>query len=137
VITVNTLDTFLLLHAGFMIIGFLSMVSGASAAMFMRRKRGWLRVHKGAGFFGTFCVLSGVVAAVSMITLSAGEHFRITHHFVGLITAAVAVFTPLLGIVQFKVKDQAAHIRSLHRWSGRVTLLVAFVAVGSGLLIIL
>jgi len=137
VITVNTLDTFLLLHAGFMIIGFLSMVSGASAAMFMRRKRWWLRVHKGAGFFGTFCVLSGVVAAVSMITLSAGEHFRITHHFVGLITAAVAVFTPLLGIVQFKVKGQAVRIRAMHRWFGRVTLIVAFVAVGSGLLIIL
>ena len=136
-ITVNTLDTFLLLHAGFMIIGFLSMVSGASIAMFMRRKRWWLRFHKGAGFFGTFCVLAGVVAAVSMITLSAGEHFRITHHYVGLITAAVAVFTPLLGIVQFKVKDQAVNVRSLHRWSGRVTLLVAFVAVGSGLLIIL
>ena len=132
----NTLDTFLLLHAGFMIIGFLSMVTGASVAMFMRRKRWWLRFHKGAGFFGTFCLLAGVVAAVSMIVLSAGEHFRITHHYVGLITAAIAVLTVLLGIVQFKVKDQAVRIRSMHRWSGRVSLLVAFIAVGSGLLII-
>lgn len=133
----NAPDTLLLLHAGFMIVGFLSMVTGASAAMFMRRKGWWLRFHKGAGFFGTFCVLSGFVAAVSMIALSAGEHFRITHHYVGLITAAIAVFTLLLGIVQFKVKDQAARIRSIHRWSGRFTLLMAFVAVGSGLLIIL
>jgi hypothetical protein len=134
---VNTLDSFLLLHAGFMIMGFLSMVTGASAAMFMRRKAWWLRLHKRAGFFGTFCILAGFVAAVSMIALSAGEHFRITHHYVGLITAAFAVLTPLLGIVQFKVRDQAARIRVIHRWSGRVTLLVAFVAVGSGLLIIL
>ncbi len=136
-ITVNTLDAFLLLHAGFMIIGFLSMVTGASAAMFMRRKAWWFRFHKGAGFFGTYCILAGVVASVSMIALSAGEHFRITHHYVGLITAAVGVCTLLLGIVQFKVKDQAARIRSIHRWSGRFTLLMAFVAVGSGLLIIL
>jgi hypothetical protein len=133
---VNALDTLLLLHAGFMIIGFLSMVTGASAAMFMRRKRWWLRFHKGAGFFGVFCVLSGFVAAVSMIAISAGEHFRITHHYFGLITAVVAILTPLLGIVQFKVKDQAARIRAIHRWSGRFTLLMAFVTVVSGLLIV-
>ena len=132
----NALDTLLLLHAGFMIIGFLSMVTGASAAMFMRRKRWWLRFHKGAGFFGVFCVLSGFVAAVSMIAISAGEHFRITHHYFGLITAVVAILTPLLGIVQFKVKDQAARIRAIHRWSGRFTLLMAFVTVVSGLLIV-
>jgi hypothetical protein len=120
-----------------MILGFLSMVTGACAAMFMRRKGWWLRFHKGAGFFGTFCVFSGFMAAVSMIVLSAGEHFRITHHYFGLITAAAAVFTPLLGIVQFKVKGQAARIRAIHRWSGRLTLLMAFVTVASGLLIIL
>ena len=135
--TVNAPDTLLLLHAGFMIVGFLSMVTGASAAMFMRRKGWWLRFHKGAGFFGTFCVLSGFVAAISMIAVSGGEHFRITHHYVGFITAALAVFTPLWGVVQFKVRDKAARIRSIHRWSGRVTLLMAFVSVGSGLLIIL
>ncbi|MCX5842209.1 MAG: hypothetical protein NT022_00390 [Deltaproteobacteria bacterium] len=133
----NTLDTLLLLHAGFMVIGFLSMVVGASAAMLMRRKAWWLRLHKRAGFFGTFCVLSGFVAAVAMIDLSGGEHFRITHHYVGFITAALAVFTPLLGVVQLKVRDKAARIRPIHRWSGRVTLLMAFMAVGSGLLIIL
>lgn len=133
----NALDTLLLFHAGFMIIGFLSMATGASVAMFMRRKRWWLRVHKGAGFLGTFCILAGFAAAVSMVALSSGEHFRITHHYAGLVTAACAVLTPFLGIVQFKVKNQAARIGSIHRWSGRATLLVAFVTVGSGLMIIL
>jgi hypothetical protein len=135
--TVNTLDALFLLHAGFMIVGSSSMVTGASAAMFMRRKRWWLRFHKGAGFFGIFCVLSGFVAAVSMIALSTGEHFRITHHYAGLITVTFAVLTLLLGIVQFKVRDQAARIRAIHRWTGRVTLLMVFFTVVSGLLIIL
>jgi len=134
---VNAPDTLLFIHAGFMIIGFLSMVAGASAAMFMRRKGWWLRFHKGAGFFGTTCVLSGFIAAVSMIALSAGEHLQITHHYLGFITVVVAVLTPLLGILQFKVKGQAVRIRVMHRWSGSITLLAAFVTVGSGLLIII
>ena len=113
------------------------MVAGASAAMFMRRKGWWLRFHKGAGFFGTTCVLAGFIAAVSMIALSAGEHLQITHHYLGFITVVVAVLTPLLGILQFKVKGQAVRIRVMHRWSGSITLLAAFVTVGSGLLIII
>lgn len=133
----TALDTLLVLHVGLMIVGFLSMVMGASAAMFMRRKGWWFRFHKGAGFFGAFCILSGVAAAVSMIALSAGKHFRIIHHFVGLITTVAVVLTPLMGVVQVKVKDQAARIRAIHRWSGRLTLLMAFVTVVSGLLIII
>ncbi len=120
-----------------MLIGFLSMVAGASAAMFMRRRVWWLRFHKGAGFFGTTCVLAGFIAAVSMIALSGGEHLQITHHFLGVMTSAVAVVTPLLGISQFKVKGQVAHIRAVHRWSGRFTLLSALVTVISGLQMII
>lgn len=133
----NAPETLLFLHAGFMILGFLSMVTGACAAMFMRRKVWWLKFHKGAGFCGAICVFSGFVAAVSMIALSEGEHFRIIHHYFGLITAAFAFLTPLLGMLQFKVRDRAARIRTTHRWSGRVTLLLSLVTVVSGLLIIL
>jgi len=135
--TLNATDALFYLHAGFMILGFLSMVTGASAAMFMRRKGWWFRFHKGAGYMGSLSILFGFTAALSMVTLMNGKHFEILHTYFGLATVVSAVVTPLLGIFQFKVKDQAARIRTMHRWSGRFTLLMAFVTVASGLLIIL
>lgn len=136
-ITLHAIDALFYLHAGFMVLGFLSMVTGASAAMFMRHKGWWFRFHKRAGYTGSLSILFGFTAALSMVTLMNEKHFGILHTYLGLATVVCAVVTPLLGIFQFKVKDQAARIRAIHRWSGRFTLLVAFVTVASGLLIIL
>lgn len=123
-------------HAGFMITGLLLMITGASAAMFMRRRRWWLRFHKAAGFGGLICVLSGFAAAITMITLSGEEHFEIAHTYIGLITVVFTIVTPLLGAVQFKMKGQAGRISAMHRWSGRFTLLMTSVTVVSGLIVI-
>jgi cytochrome c biogenesis protein ResB len=119
-----------------MITGLLLMMAGAWVAMFMRRRRWWFRFHKTAGLGGPICVLCGFAAAMTMITLSGGEHFAIPHTYIGLITAVFAIATPLLGAVQITIKGQERRIRAMHRWSGRFTLLMASATAVSGLLII-
>jgi hypothetical protein len=130
---VDLIGSLLYFHAGFMLAGFFSMMSGATAAMFLRRKRWWLRFHKAAGILGAASVLFGLVAVISMITFSGGEHFGGTHTYLGAVTAIFTVVTPLLGTLQFKVQGYSGEIRVMHRWSGRFTLLFAVITIISGL----
>jgi hypothetical protein len=132
----NLIGSLLYVHAGFMLAGFFSMMSGATVAMFLRRKRWWLRFHKAVGILGVVSVLFGLAAVISMITFSGGEHFEGAHTYLGAVTAIFAVVTPVLGTLQFSVKVHSAKIRAMHRWSGRVTLLFAVVTIITGLQIV-
>lgn len=127
------IGSLLYVHAGLMLAGFLSMMAGALAAMFLRSKRWWLRVHKTAGILGVLSVLVGLAAVIFMITLSGGEHFTVTHAYIGAVTAVCAAATPVLGNLQFKMKSHSTKIRMTHRWSGRFTLLFAIVTIITGL----
>jgi hypothetical protein len=132
----DLVGSLLYVHAGFMLAGFFSMTTGASAAMFLRRKRWWLRFHKTAGILGTVSVFVGLAAVIFMVTLSGEEHFSVTHTYIGAMTAVFAVITPVIGALQFRVKSHSAKIRIMHRWSGRFTLLFAVVTIIDGLQIV-
>lgn len=120
-------------HSGFMVTGFLLMMTGIAIAVFMRRRRWWLKLHKAAGTLTAFFFLSGFTSGVIMVAVSAGEHFRLVHHYLGLLTTAMAVLTAVFGYLQFRMKVSTGKMRPLHRWSGRVTLILACVTVVSGL----
>lgn len=104
--------------------GFLLMISGVAIAIFMRRKKWWLKLHRTAGSLAVICFLCGFASAILMVALSTGEHFKVYHAYLGLVTMALILPTPFLGYLQF---------RTVHRWSGRVTLVFACMAVVSGL----
>jgi len=129
-------ESLLFFHAGFVCAGFFSMISGVSAAMYVRRKRWWLAFHRTAGLLGSGAILFGACAAVSMVALSLGEHFRIGHTYLGAATAVCAIAVPVLGFLQFKAGVRSGMIRAMHRWSGRFTLLIAFVTILTGLRLI-
>lgn len=119
------------IHAGCMLAGFLSMAVGAATAMFMRDKPWWFRVHRRFGIAGAMCVLLGFMAALFMVSRQTGQHFAVPHTWLGLATILFVLGTYTLGVTQLKRK--AVRMRSLHRWSGRVTLALLFLNVVSGL----
>ena len=127
------IGSLLYFHAGFMLAGFFSMMSGAAVAMFLRRNKWWLRFHKAVGILGAGSVLFGLAAVISMITFSGGEHFEAPHTYLGAVAILFAVVTPVLGTLQFSVKVHSAKIRAMHRWSGRFTVLFLFITIISGL----
>ena len=129
----DLVGSLLYIHAGFMLAGFFSMTTGAVAAIFLRRSRWWLRLHKTAGILGVLSVLIGLAAVIFMIALSGGEHFNVTHAYIGAMTVVFAAVTPVLGALQFKVKSHSAKIRIMHRWSGRFTLMFAIITIATGL----
>jgi uncharacterized membrane protein YidH (DUF202 family) len=121
------------LHTGAMGAGFLLMAAGAGIARFHRQQRWWLKTHKTFGMTGSFVMLLGLVAAFLMVDQNGSGHVRVPHAWGGLTMIFFAFMTPVLGQLQFKVREKAKQLREKHRWSGRVTLIVGLAAILSGL----
>jgi len=120
-------------HAGLMVGGFLLMATGVTAAMFFRKKRWWLKLHRLAGVAGTCAFFLGVAMAFLMVAQAGEAHLKMPHAWLGTAVFLLAVVTPGLGQLQFRWKEKAQKIRALHRWSGRLTLAAAALNIFSGL----
>ncbi|HEU19346.1 MAG TPA: hypothetical protein ENO00_08245 [Deltaproteobacteria bacterium] len=120
-------------HAGFMAAAIILMMSGAVIVRFFKEKRWWLTVHRRTGLAGSFCVIIGFAGAFAMVSLFEGSHLSVPHAYIGLISFLIALLTPALGIMQFRLRHQAASIRKMHRLSGWTTLLLMSTAIASGL----
>jgi uncharacterized membrane protein len=120
-------------HAVLMIMGLLLLSTGMLIARYMKNRHWWLRAHKMMGISGAIVVISGLVMAIYMVSLSTGVHFRVPHAYLGPIIIIFVVMTPILGYAQFKSVSEAVKIRTIHRWSGRITLALILLNIISGL----
>ncbi len=126
----------LVLHAGFMIAGLVLMTAGVTVARLMRKRPWWLRGHRGLGACGSLSVLCGLSAAVAMVAGFGGPHFQVPHAWVGALAALFAAATPVLGQLQFILKERRAEARQLHRPAGATTLLHLIPNTLSGLVLV-
>jgi hypothetical protein len=121
------------LHAGAMGTGFLLMAIGVGIARYQRQQRWWLIGHKTFGITGSCMLLPGLVAAFLMVDPDGGGHVRVPHAWGGLVTILFAFMTPVLGQLQFKIREKAKSLREKHRWSGRITLIGGLITILLGL----
>lgn len=122
-------------HAGLVIAGFIVAAAGITVARYMKRKSWWLATHRGLASAGIFLILSGIIVAIIKVKLRGGSHLAFPHAYVGAAIFVFALLTPLLGVLQFRIRQQAARIRIMHRWSGRLLILLLALNVLSGLII--
>jgi uncharacterized membrane protein YidH (DUF202 family) len=115
-----------------MVVGVLFFISGISVAIFMRKKQRWLKWHRGLAMTGSGFILLGFVMAILMVSFAGKSHFAVPHAYLGIFTVFFAALTPLLGILQFRVKAKA-RIRAIHRWSGRSLFFLAILTGIAGL----
>jgi hypothetical protein len=107
-------------HVVLMAAGSVTVAAAIFIAMMLRQRRLWLRLHRGAGLSGTVLILSGGAAAAAAITVTAGEHLRSPHTWIGALTIAAAVATPIIGFLQFKIRRRVEILRVCHRIGGRI-----------------
>jgi len=112
------------------------MAAGMVIARTMKQKAWWLKAHRTLGIAGALILWTGVIMAIIVIDRSGGLHFNIPHAYAGLAVAMLAVATPAAGQMQFKIRAWALKLRTLHRWSGRLTLTLAGVNIILGLLML-
>ena len=120
-------------HGGFMVTGFSLMAAGFAVARFLRKKRFWLRTHRALGLSGASSIGLGFLTALYMVSDFGGDHFAVLHAYVGAVTVFLSAMTPTLGQLPFVLRSRAAEIRTWHRWSGAMTLLMVFLTILSGL----
>ncbi len=102
-------------------IGFLFIFSAVLTARFMRRRKGWLSLHKSLGIIGAVLILMGMIVAVIMVSSFYQIYLaKESHAYLGLIIALMVTYMPFLGYLQIKKRDSS--LRALHRWSGRIIL---------------
>jgi hypothetical protein len=120
-------------HVALMAAGSVMVAAAVLIAATQRRKRGWLRFHRGAGLSGAVLILTGGAAVVAAVTLDGREHLRSPHTWFGALTIAAAVATPLLGFLQFKIRERAESLRATHRLCGRILTGAALITILFGL----
>jgi heme A synthase len=116
-----------------MILALCILLAGAIIARFMKKKAWWLKVHRSLGITGAIFLIVALFAIVLQITLTEREHFRVVHSWIGFTAFIFVVLTLTLGILQLKIRSVTTRLRSLHRWSGRITLCLIFVNILLGL----
>jgi hypothetical protein len=115
--------------------GFLLILSAALTARFMKRKKGWLSLHKSLGIFGAVLVLTGLVVAVVMVSSPYQINLATEPHaYLGMIIALMAAYMPFLGFLQITRRDRK--LRALHRWSGRLVIALMVINVYLGLVML-
>jgi len=126
---------FFILHILLMATATMGIIAGISAAMFFRKKKNWLKIHKTVNASGVAGATVGIIMAVVYISGSGGEHIEGIHPVAGLIAFISAWAALLAGFYQFKAKNKLA-VRSLHRWLGRFLLLMLMTAITLGIILI-
>jgi len=123
-------------HAALMIPGFLLLLSSSLIERYLKRKRWWLNAHKMTGLFGAVLFIAGLLMANYMVSVSTGVHFRVPHAYLGALIILLVVTNLILGYAQLKPTSKTAQIRSAHRWSARIALVLILINIISGLLLV-
>jgi uncharacterized membrane protein YfcA len=118
-----------------MITGMSLMTAGVFIARYMRKKPWWLRSHRALGICGVLSIALGFSTAVYMVAASGDEHFAVLHAWAGAVVILAAVATPILGQLQFTMKNRRTELRNAHRWAGAMTLILIPLNMISGLVL--
>ncbi len=118
------------IHAALMTLGFVFMLVGVIISTTQRKKKWWLKTHRLMGILGSLFAILGLVMGFYMISAAGGTHFRVPHTYLGLVTIILAVAQPLMGLRIPKTKK----LRPVHRWTGRITVVLMLLTVISGLI---
>lgn len=116
-----------------MIVGFALMFSGFIAARFFKRKTWWFKLHRFFNITGACVVLAGVILMTLYLTITEGGHFNAIHSYIGFLIAVISIITPLIGFMQFKISNYTQKLKAVHRFTGRLLIILIFVNILSGL----
>ncbi|MGA9109882.1 MAG: hypothetical protein WB290_06250 [Smithella sp.] len=122
------------LHVSFMAIATSALIAGVSAAIFFRKNKYWLKIHKSFNSFGLFGIAAGIIMAFFYVSGTDGKHIDGPHQINGLAAFILILITLMLGFYQSKAKNKLA-VRTAHRLLGRFSLLLLLTTVTLGLIL--
>jgi hypothetical protein len=116
--------------------GFLSLAGGAFTARYLRQRKGWVGLHKKLVLIGAVFILAGLSIAAYMVSVYMETYFvRETHDYLGISVFAFCHRYPHIGNGPIQIKDK--RIRTIHRWSGRITIILMLFTIYVGFQMVL
>jgi H+/gluconate symporter-like permease len=125
----------IIFHLSAMIAALLCLMAGVGIAMFGRKNKNWLKIHKGLNTAGLIIALTGGAFAFASVLSYDGRHLAGLHQWIGLSSILLCGLTLYLGFHIFQAKNKIT-VRTAHRWSGRVVIPAMLVAITLGLQLI-
>ena len=122
-------------HLSLMITASLCLAAGVGMAMFGRKKKFWLKWHKGFNLAGVGILAAGASMAYANVVLTAGQHLAWFHQWIGLAALILTCLTLFFGFYSFKAVNKPV-VRALHRWMGRLSGLTVLTALSLGLIMV-
>lgn len=126
------LATIFLLHKVAEIFALLCMLAGVSMALFFRKNRSWLKIHRLFNSTSVFFLFAGICVAFFVINQQEGEHIAGFHPAIGAITLLIAFLSLIFGFYHLRAKNKI-RARMIHRLLGYMALLSIIIALISGL----
>jgi len=121
-------------HMLLMALATLCFLTGVGAAVFFRKKRNWLKVHKYFNSSGFMALCAGAIMAFAYISENGGKHLDGIHQIIGFIVIILTLVTLILGFYQFRAENKIA-VRTIHHWLGRLSLLLVIINLVLGLML--
>jgi len=127
-------------HAALMLIGFILLMGGMTIAKLRKKIAKWTLKHRIINSVGIISCLSGLIIGIIMVDQTYGTHINTIHPVFGVISICFLIATPLIGQTILwstkikKLSERGSLIRTIHRWSGRTTLLLVSVTLILGFL---
>jgi hypothetical protein len=122
-------------HVSLMITAALCLCAGIGFAMFGRKKKFWLKWHKKLNATGFGLLVAGEVMAFANVATSGGNHLEGIHPWAGLAAFILSNITLFLIFYALKAADKTT-ARTMHKWSGRASLLAIGIAMVLGFIMI-
>ncbi|MDD2754254.1 MAG: hypothetical protein PHS80_01875 [Methanothrix sp.] len=123
-------------HVIMVLAGAISLAGGAFTARYLKKRTRWIELHKKLALSGVVLVLAGIFVAAYMVSAYMETPFvREMHAYLGASVFIFIIVTPMLGIFQFRSKDMRIH--TIHRWSGRITIMLILLTIIAGIQMVL
>ena len=75
--------------------------------------------------------ISGFIVAAYMVSTYMGTYLVMEPHaYLGIAALALVVIAPIMGFMQFRIKDKRMHI--IHRWFGRLAIAMVLINIWAG-----
>ncbi|MEJ5360729.1 MAG: hypothetical protein WBK20_09465 [Spirochaetota bacterium] len=120
----------IIFHAVCMIIGLIALLLAASISM-KKKTNQWLKKHRLTALSGVTSVITGLIIMILFKESQGYPHLSSPHAIGGLVTGFMALITPTLGYLITKGKHK---VKPLHKWSGRVTIILVAITIISGII---
>ncbi len=113
-------------HIALMSAAFAMAVSASCIARFGRKTKWWLKAHRGMNIASLMFAVSGIALAFAMVERFQGEHFSTLHGKLGLLAVVWLMVQTLAGMLMLKpfMAPFAKKARAIHRWAGRLLVLL-------------